>query len=684
MQKIQIIIFGGTTEGRLLGEYASELKLPAFVSVATDYGEQLIKESEYLHILKKRMDEEAMNAFFESNDIRIIIDATHPFAKEVTKNIKNVAEKRNLKYYRVVRENTGGERKWQEGGVLWFNHLEDIIDYLNHNEGDIFVTTGSKDIAKIAKIKDACKRCVLRILDVPQMVETCCEMGFDRERIIAKRGPFSYEENKRDFSGYHCQYLVTKESGKAGGFSEKVKAATDVGMEVLAIKRPQEEGIQMEEMKKRLKAFAGSQTERPTELGNESQKKICIVGIGMEGKNTITVEGKRWIENADLLIGAKRMVESVTKYRESEESPKLFVGNVKETGQKEIFVSYDSDEIAGTIKKSNHKNIVVLMSGDCGFFSGCKKLLEKMDGYDVKIVSGISSAVYFANAIGISWQDMNFVSLHGTCSNVITEIKSHAKTFFLLGGTMGVGDLCFKMMEYGYGNLQVYAGENLGLENERILSGKAKSMTGADFSGLSVMLVLNHEPEDNPLFGIQDDAFIREKVPMTKSEIRAVVMSKLNIKKTDVCWDLGCGTGSVSVEMANFAIKGSVYSIDQNARAIKLTRQNARKFGCDNIITVLRNLSEGLDDLPVPDVVFIGGGSGSLLEVLKVVLKKNPNCKIMITAVSVETIAAIIRMQEEQNFNIEMTQIAVTRTKNIGEHTMFCAANPIILAMINV
>lgn len=249
---------------------------------------------------------------------------------------------------------------------------------------------------------------------------------------------------------------------------------------------------------------------------------------------------------------------------------------------------------------------------------------------------------------------------------------------------MGVGDLCFKMMEYGYGNLQVYAGENLGLENERILSGKAKSMTGADFSGLSVMLVLNHEPEDNPLFGIQDDAFIREKVPMTKSEIRAVVMSKLNIKKTDVCWDLGCGTGSVSVEMANFAIKGSVYSIDQNARAIKLTRQNARKFGCDNIITVLRNLSEGLDDLPVPDVVFIGGGSGSLLEVLKVVLKKNPNCKIMITAVSVETIAAIIRMHEEEKFNIEMTQIAVTRTKTIGEHTMFNAANPIILAMINL
>ena len=693
MHNINIIIFGGTTEGRLLSEYAAELKQHVYVSVTTDYGEQLLKESEYLHVLKDRMDVHKMEKFFAGNGIQIIIDATHPFAKEVTKNIKKVAEKKGLHYYRVVREKTdvlqdsenrsfgtlsysqcssdnieklnndnsrGSEQISSNGDIHWFNSLEEITEFLNRNDGDIFVTTGSKEIQKIAEIKGAYQRCVLRILDVPEIVEECCKMGFDRERVIAKRGPFRYEENIRDFEKYHCRYLVTKESGKAGGFTEKLKAAKQLGMEVLVIKRPPEEGISLEEMKKIVKDFGEKQ--------KCQEKEISIIGIGMEGKDTITVQGKQIIQNAELLIGAKRMVQSV--------HPAVGI-------QVEVFVSYDSEEIAEYIKKTDRKKIAVLMSGDCGFFSGCKKLLEKLEGYQVKIVSGISSAVYFANAVGISWQDMNFVSLHGTQANIISEIKSHRKTFFLLGGKMNVRDICVKMLEYGYGEMQVYAGENLGFENERILSGKAKLMTEAEMSGLCVMLVVNEHPIENSQFGIKDDFFIRGKVPMTKSEIRAVVMSKLNIKKGDICWDIGCGTGSVSVEMANFAIRGSVYSVDKNAEAIWITQQNANKFGCDNIITVERSIEKGLDDLPVPDVVFIGGGSGNIGWILRMVLAKNPNCKVAITSVSVETVATISNIKKEQNVDIEMTQIAITRTKQVGEHTMFNAVNPVVLALVN-
>ncbi len=242
-----IFIFGGTTEGRKLCEFAAENGIEIFVSVVSEYGVKMLPDSEYVNVLNKRLDEEAMKEVFEVYDVSLVIDATHPYAKEVSRNIEKACESSGIKRCRVIREesrNTYGRE---------FDTLDEIIYFLNEadkSKDNIFVTTGSKELKNLTKINDYNRRCVLRVLDVPEIVEECVLTGFDREKIIAERGPFDYRKNYEAFEKAKCKYLITKESGETGGFSEKINAARDLNMEVLILKRPKESGVSLDEMKK--------------------------------------------------------------------------------------------------------------------------------------------------------------------------------------------------------------------------------------------------------------------------------------------------------------------------------------------------------------------------------------------------------------------------------------------------
>lgn len=393
---------------------------------------------------------------------------------------------------------------------------------------------------------------------------------------------------------------------------------------------------------------------------------IYIIGIGVDGDKTLTNIAAKYIENADIIIGAKRICESVS--------------HLSGYANKDVLITYKTDEIVSYIENNSDKSIAVLMSGDCGFYSGCSKLRDRLaDKYDVEVVSGISSLVYFCNEIGTSWQDANIVSLHGTNANICVEVANNYKTFFLLGGEKSAADVCNILCEYSLGDAYVYVGENLAGSNQRLHSGKAHELTSLETDNLAVMLVLNNNYNNLLMTGIDDELFTRGNVPMTKSELRAVVISKLRIKRDDVCVDIGCGTGSVSVEMAIQAFKGSVYAIDKNSEAIELTRANAKKFSCDNITTINMDIKDGLDKVPAPDVVFVGGSSGCFDEIFSYVNDKNKACRVIVTAVSLETINAAINAFEQNNRDYFVTQIAVTRTRRLGSHTMLNSENPIFI-----
>ncbi|MBR5089739.1 MAG: precorrin-6y C5,15-methyltransferase (decarboxylating) subunit CbiE, partial [Ruminiclostridium sp.] len=291
--------------------------------------------------------------------------------------------------------------------------------------------------------------------------------------------------------------------------------------------------------------------------------KIYIVGIGMDGGKTLTSEAAKAIETADVLIGAKRMTE-----------PFAPLG-------KQIFESWKTDEICAFLETCGNDTAVVLMSGDCGFFSGAQLLLKRLSGSDTEIIPGISTPVYMCAKLGLSWQDMHFVSLHGTDAHIARNVRRYKKCFFLLGGSVTPAAICERLCEYGTGSVTVHIGAKLAYPDERIISGTAAELTGVECDGLCAVITENPEPEERTASGIPDSAFERGNVPMTKSEIRAALASKLGICYNDIVWDIGCGTGSVSVECALAANDGLVYAVDGNDEAVRLTDRNAHRFGCD-------------------------------------------------------------------------------------------------------
>ena len=388
-------------------------------------------------------------------------------------------------------------------------------------------------------------------------------------------------------------------------------------------------------------------------------KDIAVIGIGMDGDKTLTAEAREAIESAELIIGARRMVKPFERLN------------------RQIFISYDPKEIAEHIKASDCQKIAVLMSGDCGFYSGTEKLLPLVG--DCRVISGISSPVYFFDRIGIPWQDCKFVSLHGAEANIVRNVCSNEKVFFLLGGKVTVSEICRRLCECSLKDAEVYIGEDLAAENEKISSGRAADFTEYENANLCVMVVINHNYERSTPMGISDDSFIRGKIPMTKSEVRAVCISKLAAERDSICWDIGCGTGSVTVEMALQCTDGRVYAVDKSPEAAELTRQNAIKFGCDNISVFCGQAEEEAVSFPAPQSVFIGGSGGKLSEIMNIALSKNPYANIVITAVTLETLNRAVEIFTKADIPCEISQIAVTRTRKVGSSTMLSAENPIFI-----
>ena len=325
-------------------------------------------------------------------------------------------------------------------------------------------------------------------------------------------------------------------------------------------------------------------------------KHISIVGIGMGNPNLLTKEARCALLEAELIIGAKRMRGTL---------PKNCKGQYLETS--------DGKEILTMIEQAEGDHIAICMSGDSGFFSGTKGILSMLEKkYEVQIMAGISSISYLSAKSGISWQDACIVSLHGRKENWIQAVKTHEKTFLVMGGSLRtiVEKLCLAHLE----ECMLTIGIRLSYPDEKIVTAMASELMEKEERldeldhALSVLFIMNDQAAcKTASFGISDEEFIRGQAPMTKSEVRAVTMSRLHLKENAIAYDIGAGTGSVSIEMAAQAWRGSVYAIESSSRALELLRANREKFMADNLEIVEGNAPDALLPLPAPDTVEADG-----------------------------------------------------------------------------
>lgn len=652
----------------MLSEYLSGKQIPVTVCVATEYGETLLTENRYLKVHAGRMDREQIAGFIQREGAGLVVDATHPYAAVVSQNVSLACQDTKVPYIRLIRES----EKVDFEHVVQVSSVEEAADYLAGTEGNILVTTGSKELAKYTVIPDYEKRVFARVLSTGEVAQACEKLGFRGRNLICMQGPFSEELNTAMLRQFDCRYLVTKETGKAGGFEEKIRAASKAGAKVVLVGRPPEqEGYSWEAVMEMLESRFGTDgEERPAAPDEEirradRERTVTLIGIGMGTPSGMTVEAAEEVKAADLLIGAGRMLEAAGQ-----------------TG-KPVYREYDARNIADYIRQHpEYTRIAVLLSGDIGFYSGAKRLYEALEGCGCTIRSmcGISSVVYFCGKLRLAWEDVCLKSAHGRDANLTGAVRTHEKTFSILGGADSVGKLCRELQEYGLSHVRVHVGERLGYPEEKITSGSPGEMETGNYDGLCVALVENPEYFGGIRACVDDEEFLRGKAPMTKSEVRSLSVAKLCLPKDAVVYDVGAGTGSVSVELALQAEDGCVYAIERKEEACRLIEANMRHFGTPNVKVVHGLAPEAMADLPAPTHAFIGGSAGNLKEIMECLLEKNPQIRMVINTVTLETIGEVteclktLPVTEE-----EILSVSIAKAKELGPYHLMTGQNPVYI-----
>lgn len=387
--------------------------------------------------------------------------------------------------------------------------------------------------------------------------------------------------------------------------------------------------------------------------------KVLLIGTGC-GAAALTAEAETAINQAQLIIGARRLLDEYAPAGRNRAEAVL------------------AEDIARLIAGTACERVCVLFSGDTGFYSGARRLLPLLNGYDVQLLPGISSLQFFAARLGRPWQDWRLCSAHGVACDAVAEVCEGRPAFFLTGGKLGPAELCAQLCEAGLGDLPVYIGENLGAKRERVRKGCAADCSKGKYAALSVMLAEAAPKAGRRSPGFPDSMFQRaEKIPMTKQEVRAAVLAKLGVQPEDICWDIGTGTGSVAIELAMCA--KAVYAVERSPEAIKTAEINREKLGAWKLRLIEGTAPEVLAGLPAPDAVFIGGSGGSLGQILQAVYAANPRARICISSVTLESLHNAYTALEELGYQVQISQIAVSRSQNVAGLHMMLAQNPVYL-----
>lgn len=646
------LLFAGTTEGREIAEGCREKKIELTVSVATEYGETLIEPADNVHVVSGRKDESGIAALIRKTGAELVIDATHPYAAEVTKKLRAVCAQEGVDYLRVLRK----EDHEDLTGCVLVDDTQGAVDYLNGTEGNVLLTVGSKELAAYTAVSDWQTRFFARVLPLPASAELAFSLGIQGSHLICMQGPFSQELNEAMLRALDIRYLVTKDTGAAGGFGEKLRAARACGVTVLVIRRPlQEEGVSVAACLQMLAHRCGWTA--------EAKKHITILGVGMGDPGTLIPAAEQACREAELIVGAKRVTDALKGFG------------------KPVKNAVAAQDIEAILRAEAAQNIVVAMSGDTGFCSGAKGLLPLIGDLQPTVLPGVSSIQYFAAKAGTSWDDALLLSVHGRPCNYVTKIRRSPKTILLVGGDRGVSNLLATLRDNGLGHLSVTVGENLSYPEERITRGTANQLAEEAFAPLALVLVENPGAGATVLTsGRPDGDFLRTEVPMTKSEVRAVTLSKLRLTRNALCWDVGAGTGSVSLEMAEVAEDGQVYAIERKIEACDLIEQNKKHLGITNVTVVPGMAPDALKDLPAPTHVFIGGSGGELVDIMALVLEKNPAARIVVNTVTAETFAvALDAVKTLPVTDVEIVELSVSRGRQVGSYHLMTAQNPVYL-----
>ena len=394
-----------------------------------------------------------------------------------------------------------------------------------------------------------------------------------------------------------------------------------------------------------------------------------ITVVGLDG-HPLSAEAREALEGAELVVGGRRHLDS------------LGVGAARSAE-----LRGDLSESLGRIERSEGP-VVVLASGDPGFF-GIVRLLGEWFGLEgLRVVPAVSSvALSFARA-GLHWDDAVTVSAHGRDPHerrrAVNVCRAHPKVAVLTGPSFGPAQLARELEGWGR---TFFVAERLGEGDERVFRGDAAAVAGEEWRDPNVVLVLDggrlasvrgwsSSGAGSPgRWALPEDAFAHRSGMITKSETRALVLSRLGPGPGDLVWDVGAGSGSVAVECARLG--AAAIAVERDGESCERVRENAARHGV--CVRVVEGEAPGaLDDLPEPDAVFVGGSGGGFDPIVGLAAEKARRC-VVLSLVSLERVVPAAKMLEGGGFEVETTMVQASRMKGAGELHMLSAGTPVFV-----
>ena len=396
-----------------------------------------------------------------------------------------------------------------------------------------------------------------------------------------------------------------------------------------------------------------------------SQQKIYLVGAGIKGREEFGAKALEVIAKGEVLIGAQRHLDIFPDYP----------GTKMVLGELSVMLEF--------IRKTE-KRVTVLASGDPNFFGLSRFLLRNLPKERIEIFANVTSMQYAFARIKEPWDDAVFVSVHGRgIKNAIDKIIASEKVAVLTDEVNSPEVLAGELIRRGAEGYTAWVCEDLGMPTEKFTRTDVKGLVGFKCSPLNILILIKAwEPtlETWPVMGIADDLYATAKKLITKQEVRAVTLAKLQLQNDLVLWDIGAGSGSVSIEAGNLMPNGKVFALEKNSQYLGFIRGNIRKFSAGNVMLIETCAPEGIDDLPDPDRVFIGGSGGMLEDIIEAVDKRlKPEGMIVLNAVTLDTLTKAVEFLEDHGYTVEVCCVNVANTRALTEYKMFESHNPVYI-----
>lgn len=421
---------------------------------------------------------------------------------------------------------------------------------------------------------------------------------------------------------------------------------------------------------------------------------IHVVGIGLDGADGLSDSVQKIVDQATFLVGSYRHL----SYFQNHTAPRIILEDLTET-------LVEIQQRLSAFERSQpdfDPSIVVLVSGDPLFFGFGRLLLAKFSPEQLIFYPNLSSIQLAFNRIKVPWQDAKIISTHGRSFETLTQAlqKGVEKIAILTDYThtpAAIANLLLTLelpMTY-----QFWVCENLGGTDEKVQKLSRETVKSTTFSALNIVVLLRESSNSQPLdlsqvpfLGIPDELFCSYSDRpglMTKREVRTLVLGELSLQPGQIIWDIGAGTGSVSIEIARLFPDSTVYAIEKTAAGTVLVEQNTQRFQLNNVISIHGEAPEILHRLRSPDRIFIGGSGGKISEILGLCsLRLQPGGKIVLAFATLEHLNLALSWIEERktiesNWHYQLLQMQLSRSVPVGNLTRFSPLNPVTILTLH-